>query len=297
MWLFFALLTPLFWAMVHVMDARCVDAIFEKPWMGAVTGAVASIVIFIPLPFLLLFYTDWVVPDVHVILLTLAAGALIQLSQVFYFQSLAYSESGIVAAYWNMVPTMLPFMSFLILGTIFPPGKYIGITILIIASIGMCLVDSNLKARWRSFFLMCVASVFQVVVFLIEDYVYATIPFLTGFYLITAGLILTGIVPLVSPPIFSLFRRNFTVLRSSVAIFVGVEIINLCALFTSQKAVDLGDPPLVAAVESTIPAYTFLFSFILLIFLPAFGDPVTRKHIIAKMLLVCMMVVGVYFVA
>ena len=296
MWLLFALLTPLFWAVVHVMDARCVDDIFEKPWMGAVTGAVASLVVFIPLPFLL-FYADWAIPDISILLLALAAGMLIQISQVFYFQSLAYSESGIVAAYWNMVPAMLPLASFLILGKIFPPGKYIGIAILIVASVGMCLVDSNLKARWKSFFLMCIASALQVVLFLIEDHVFASIPFLTGFYLITAGLILTGIIPLTSPKFFFLFRRNFTVLRRSAAIFVGVEILNLCALFTSQKAVDLGDPPFVAAVESTIPAYTFFFSFLLLTFLPAYGDPLARKHLTTKILFVGMMAMGVYFVA
>lgn len=296
MWIFFALLTPFFWAIVHVMDARCVDDIFEKPWMGTVTGAVASIVVFIPLPFLL-FYADWVIPDIRIALLALVAGMLIQLSQVFYFQSLAYSESGIVAAYWNMVPIMLPFASFLILGKVFPSGKYIGIAILIVTSICMCLVDSNLEARWKSFFLMCIASALQVALFLIEDYVYAAVPFLTGFYLITTGLVLMGIIPLASPKFFSLFRRNFSVLRGSAAIFVGVEILNLCALFTSQKAVDLGDPPLVAAVESAIPAYTFLLSLLLLVFLPAFGDPMAKKRLPAKMLLVCMMAIGVYFVA
>jgi len=296
MWLFFALLTPLFWAVVHVMDARCVGDVFEKPWMGAVTSAVASIVAFIPLPFLLLSF-DWAIPDFSIILLALAAGALIQISQVFYFQSLKYSESGIVAAYWNMVPAMLPFASFFVMGTVFPTGKYFGMAVLIAASIGMCLVDSNLEARWKSFFLMFFASSLQVILFLIEDHIFATIPFFTGFYLITVGLILTGVVPLASPPIFTLFRKNFSILRRAATIFVGVEIINLCALFTSQKAIDLGEPSLVAAVESTIPAYTFFFSTCLLILLPAYGDPLAKKNIKAKMILVCAMMVGVYLVA
>lgn len=296
MWLFFALLTPFFWAIVHVMDRRCVDDIFERPWMGAVTSAIASLVVFLPLPLLLLF-NDFVIPDTATILLALLAGMLIQLSQVFYFKSLRYSESGIVAAYWNMVPAMLPFASFLLLGAVFPSEKYLGIAVLVIASIGMCLVDTNLSGRLKSFFLMFVASVLQVAMFLIEDRVYAAAPFFTGFYLITTGLILTGIAPLMSPPIFSLFRRNFNILRNGTAIFLGIEIINLFALFTSQKAVDLGDPPLVAAVESSIPAYTFILSIILLALAPAFGDPLARKHLAIKMVLVAAMVIGVYFVA
>ncbi|HLC76396.1 MAG TPA: EamA family transporter [Candidatus Peribacterales bacterium] len=296
MWLFFALLTPLFWAVVHVMDARCVDDFFEKPWMGAVTSAIASLVVFIPLPFLLISF-DFILPDIRTALLALFAGMLIQLSQVFYFQSLKYSESGIVAAYWNMVPAMLPFASFFIMGAVFPTEKYFGMMILIVASIGMCLIDTNLNARWKSFFLMFVASSLQVVLFLVEDHVYAVTPFLTGFYIITSGLILTGIAPLASPAIFSLFRRNVGILQSGAAIFLGIEVINLIALFTSQKAVDLGDPPLVAAVESTIPAYTFLLSGMLLVIFPAFGDPLARKNFALKIFLVAMMAVGVYLVA
>lgn len=174
MWLLFALSTPLFWSIVHVMDSDCVDEIFEKPWMGAVTSALASIVVFVPLPFILPF-VSWEIPKLEIILLSLGAGMLIQISQAFYFQALAYSESGVVAAYWNMTPALLPLATFIATGSILSTTKYAGILILITASVGMCLVDTNLETRWRSFFLMLTASFLQVIFFLIEDHIYQQI--------------------------------------------------------------------------------------------------------------------------
>ena len=42
MWLVFALLSPLFWAIVTVLDRHCVERIFDRPWMGVITSALAS---------------------------------------------------------------------------------------------------------------------------------------------------------------------------------------------------------------------------------------------------------------
>src|SRR5687768_7864430 len=115
MWLFFALLTPLFWSVVHVMDSHCVDEVFEKPWMGMITSALTSTVIILFVPFIFPYFSDSALsPPIYYILLAILAGMFIQISQFFYFQSLAFSEAGIVAAYWNLTPALLPVISFLI---------------------------------------------------------------------------------------------------------------------------------------------------------------------------------------
>ncbi len=296
MWLFFALLTPFFWSIVHVMDAHCVEDIFDKPWMGAITGSIASLIILVPLP-IILPLIQWEMPSHKIVILAILAGCLIQVSQALYFQALAYSESGIVAAYWNMTPAMLPIASFFVANTVFETSKYLGISILILASVGMCLIDSQLQTRWRSFFLMLSASALQVIFFLVEDYIFNYIPFLMGYFLITIGLIIAGIIPLLIPKVNAVFRKNAPALSQAAKIFLSIEIINLCALFTTQKAVSLGIPSLVAAVESTIPAYTFLLSIVLLKFFPVVGDKRAYEHLVSKLHLVTLMIIGVYFVA
>src|SRR3989338_5945652 len=256
-WLFFALLSPLFWASTCVMDSVCVKEVFRKPWIGIVTSALASLVVFLAVPFIAPF-VEWSVPSWQIVGLALLAGALIQISQVFYFQALSYSEAGIVAAYWNLTPALLPITSFFILDQVLEVPQYIGIGVLIFASVCFCFLDANFAFRWRSFFLMLGASILQVAALLFEDRVYEQAPYFLGFLLITTGLILMGISPLLLPSALKVFRSNLPALRPIASIIVGIEVMNLLALASSQRAIDLGVPSLVAAVETMIPAYTFL---------------------------------------
>lgn len=296
MWLFYSLLAPLFFAIVHVMDAHCVDHIFEKPWMGVVTSALASLLIFILLPFIAPFVT-WEQPEITYVVLAFLSGVLIQASQGFYFKALSYSEAGIIAAYWNFIPAFLPIFSFIIFRDVLQVPQYVGIIILILSSVSLCLIDSNFHTRWNSFFLMLGASLLQVAAYLIEDRVFEKVPFFMGFLFITAGLVFTGTLPLLLKKVRNSLKRNFHKLHPAVSIFIAIEIANLCALAAAQKGIDLGIPSLVAAVETTIPSYTFLLSLVFLYVYPKFGDRDTFHRLPVKLSLVGIMVIGVWMVS
>ena len=296
MWLYFSLLAPLFFAIVHVIDKHCVEEIFEKPWFGMITSALASLVILAPLPYILPFIS-WNWPSFNIILLALVAGALIQFSQGLYFQALDYSEAGIVAAYWNMVPALVPMLSFFILRQRLTFLEYIGIAILILVSTAFCLIDTNLESRWKSLLLMFVAGVMQAIMFLLQDIVYANAGYIESFLIITSGLIIAGCSPLILKNVRKQFCSEKSVLIPAAKFFVIVEIANLIALALSQKAVDLGVPSFVAAVESTIPAYTFVLLIILTNIFPRFGDPEAKRKIGTKFLLIGMMVFGILLIA
>lgn len=296
MWLFFALLSPMFWAIVHVLDAHCVDRVFDKPWMGVITSSLTSLLIVLCLSFVLPF-GKWSLPESNIFLLALLAGTLIQISQIFYFQALDYSEAGIVAAYWNLTPALVPFASFLFWGKVLAGWEYLGIGVIVIASVCFCLFDSNLKTSWMAFWLMLIASCLQVNVLLLESEVFKHCDFLIGFWLITLGISISGTLPLMFSRIRSVFRKNLLSLQSAIPIILGIEIANLLALFMSQRAISLGVPSLVAAVEATVPAYTFALSIILLTFNSSFGEPQVWHRFPIKLGLTVLMAVGVRMVA
>ena len=295
MWLFFALLTPVFWSFVHVLDSHCVERVFEKPWMGVITSALASTVVFILIPFILPEILNNP-PQLIYILAALFAGFLIQVSQLLYFKSLEHSEAGIVAAYWNFTPALLPFAGFFLAHDLLPINKYIGIGVLVTASVLMCTLDTNFDKRWLTFFWMLIASICQVFALLLEDAVYNNVSYLLGFFMTTSGIVITGILPFVSKHVRGVFSRNMHRLKPAMHIFFGIEIINLCALATSQRAISLGNPSLVAAVETTVPGYTFLLSIVLLRFWPSLGDNEAYNKLFQKLLLVALMVIGVWLV-
>jgi uncharacterized membrane protein len=296
MWLLFALLSPLFWAIVHILDRHCVERIFDRPWFGVITGALATVVIF-PFALFALLVVPLELPTWEFILWALLAGALVQLSQVFYFQSLNNSEAGIVAAYLNTVPALLPVASYLLQGTILKGWHYTGIMVLVVSSICFSLLDTNRQTRQQTFWFMLLASVLQVGALLIEKHVFEHSTFLAGFLTFTIGLVLSGLMPLAIPNIRSAFIRNLATLRPAIPIIIGIEMANLIALFMSQRAIDLGIPSLVAAVEASIPGYTFLLTMAWVSRRKKFSENEVGQKIGLKLLLVAVMAIGVWLVS
>lgn len=197
MWLVFSLFAPFFFAVVHVMDSYCVEDVFEKPWMGMITSAIASVIVFLPLPYILPFL-NWSFPGWHIVIAAFASGALIQLSQGLYFQSMSYSEAGIIAAYWNMIPALIVILSLVFFGNTLSIYEYIGIAILVIASTYILLADENFEFRIKAFLMMLCASLMQSMTYLVLDAVYKTISFGHAFIYVTAGIVCAGLSPLLA---------------------------------------------------------------------------------------------------
>lgn len=295
MWLFYALIGPPFWALVHILDSHCVGNVFDRSWMGVITSSLATAGIFlIALPVFLFGDYDLQLPALKFLLLAIFAGGLIQLGQAFYFNALEKTEAGIVAAYGNFTPTLLPVASYFLLGDVLEPWHYVSIGVLVIASICFCLIDISRKGNCDSIFLMLVACAIQVSAILIEKYVFKEGDFLVCFGFIIMGVILSGILPLfISSTVRNAFINNAPKLKPLAPVFIGIELANLIALYMSQKAIDLGSPTLSAAMETTVPGYTFLMTMLLLGLKHRFGDKEASYKIRTKLLLVGIMTVGV----
>lgn len=296
MWVFLALAAALFFALVHIIDEYCVEMIFEYPWIGVITSALASIVILVPLPFIVPF-TGWEWPPIIIILTAIFAGILIQVSQLLYFNALANTNAGIVAAYWNMIPAMLPMLSYVFLNKVLSPNQYFGIVILIFASNIMLLSDHNYGTRTKAFLLMLGASLIQAISYLFQDFVYENSTYIVGFVSFTIGIISVGLLPLIIPKIRKVLSRSSNKLLVATKIFLSVEILNLIALAFAQKSIQEGSPSLVAAVETTIPGFTFLISILCIPFFSMRYDEKIFSNLGRKISALSMMIIGVYMVS
>jgi uncharacterized membrane protein len=297
MWLFYALLGPPFWALVHILDSHCVGNVFDRPWMGVITSSLATAAISL-IALVVLPYENWQMPQWQIIALAMLAGGLIQLGQVFYFQALEKTEAGIVAAYGNFTPTLLPLASYFFMGDVLQPWHYVAIGVLVIASICFCLIDIKRHGKWDSIILMLLASTVQVSAILIEKYVFSNCAFYIGFAFVILGVVLSGIIPLfVVPTVRKAFFINIPKLKPLATLFMCIEMANLVALYMSQRAVDLGSPSLAAAMETTVPGYTFLLTILLLTLKPRYGNEEARYKLRTKLVLVGIMTLGVIQIA
>lgn len=295
MWIISTLGASLCFAVVHIIDEYCVDTLFKRPWMGVVTSSVTSLVVFLPLPFIIpLIGWDW--PSAKIVLIALSSGVLVQISQMLYFYALSNTNAGMIAAYWNLIPAMLPILSYFLLGRTLTTNQYIGIIILIFASNLLLLSDYHLRTRSSAFFLMIGASLAQAFAYLMQDYVYSNTYFISGYTLFTFGIIATGVIPLIFKKVRLIFVHSPQIKRFSF-LFLLVEGINLIALALAQKAIAIGNPSLVAAAESTIPGFTFVIGIMSLPFIKMTYGIEIISSIEKKIASLILMMIGIYLLS
>ena len=295
-WLVLALISPVFWAIVNVLDSYCVDEVFDRPWVGMITSALAMLA---ALPFLAvgLIFTGVSPMSAETVGLCVLSGFVFMASQFLYFKVLSVTESGIVAAYWNMIPLFLAVVSFLLLEERLTEARYAGIAVLILASVAFCLLDGSLESRWSSFWMMFAGAWLQVAYFLVQKQVFAISPVYQAFLLITLSMVVAGLSTLLLPRCRRIFRGNWPRIRPTLRLLFGIEVANLIAIATGQYAVSYGMPSLVSAVEASLPAYTFVLSLVLFAVTRKYGEQEARQWLPAKFLLVTAMVFGVWLVS
>jgi drug/metabolite transporter (DMT)-like permease len=296
MWLVFALLSPFFWAVVHVLDSYCMDEVFDLPVLATV-GSGFTMLAALPLLAVGLLFTGWQEVGADVLLLCLLTGGLYMASQWLYFRALAISESGIVASYWNLTPVLVMAAGYLFLGEVLAPVQYLGAGVLIAAAVLFCLLDGTETGRWRTFLLMAGGCMLQAGYFLMQKVLFDRCAVYQVFVLTTAGMAACALLPLA----LGRYRRgwvaNWPKVRKAVPFLLVIEVCNLMAVGLSQVAVSLGPVSLVASVEASMPAYTFGVSVALWAIFRKYGEEEAKQRLVLKLLLVAAMVFGVWLVS
>jgi uncharacterized membrane protein len=295
MWIQYALFSSLLWAIVHVLDEHCVDKIFSKPWLGVITSSGISAGIFLLVPILKI---PIVIPQWDLLVICLVTGAIIQLSQFFYFRALDFSDSGTVAAYWNLTPIFLLIISYWLFGYFITANNYLGIALLLIASIGLCAID-RFSNRWDTLYLMSIAAGLQTIVVTIEKYIFDRTDFFGAFLSITTGIIISGLASLLLKEVRSTLVVDLPKIKQALPIFIAIEVVNLVALYTGQIAVKLGVPVLVSAIEASTPAYAFGLSLLIALWKRRIDlQPLreTKRKLSLKWGFVGLMIMGVWLI-
>jgi uncharacterized membrane protein len=291
MWIQYALFSSFLWAIVTVLDEHCVDNIFSKPWLGVITSSSISVGIFMLVPFLNM---PIVIPQWDILLICIFTGIVAQISQVYYFRALDSSDAGTVSAYWNLTPTFLPVISYWLFGYLITGNNYIGIGLLLVASIGLCVID-KFESKWDTLYLMSIAASIQTGTVLLEKYIFDRTQFFGAFLTISASICLSGLFSLGMREVRVSLVKDLPKIKKALPVFIIIELINWAAIYTGQSAVKMGVPSLVSAIEASIPAFAFAIS------LTVMGvshkiDAETRRKLPIKWTMVALMMTGVWLI-
>ncbi|QQR78067.1 MAG: EamA family transporter [Candidatus Moraniibacteriota bacterium] len=263
-WLFIALVAPLLWAIVNLIDVYFVDSIYSDEYDGAIVSGAFQL-----LPWLTVLVGAWrfSLPNAGVLSLALS-GALFVWANFFYFKALfAKNDASLVQLLWNFTVPMTMLLSWVMYRDVLHANQYIGCLLVFLGVSALHLSKSfSLNQLTPLLAPMGSAVVFLSVSMLLASHGYSLSDgiFFDGYLLFSSGAI-AGTLFLVA---FRRLRhgsgnlaRIFTLSRSYFLVFFSAEALALVGTMFSQRALDLSpSSALVATIESLSPIIVMLFS-------------------------------------
>lgn len=294
-WLGLALLTPVLWSIVVLIDDNLVRGIYKNPFTGAVISG-----LFGSLPLVSLVWLDAVEIAPKVAAAGLASGFLTVMYYFYYFKALEREAPSVVVALFSLTPATLPFLAYLLLDERLSVMQLVGFMVVLLFTLMLAVVDVKKFKFSKALAPVFVAVVLMDLVLICEKYVYQHISFYTGFMYFSAGMALASVVMFsaalykakaAKKPLVLLTKKQYVV---AALLFLSLtESINIAAEFTSNLAVSKGPVSLVEVLQNTQPMYMLIISLLLFPFFPKYFREAGQGRIGYKFVMMLGILAGV----
>ena len=297
-WLTLALLAPLLYAIIILIDDNLLRTVYKSPQVGAAISGVFGLVPALVL--LILGHGDLSMPF-GLALLSVVAGLILVISYYFYFQGFESANPSVVAAVLTLTPVLIPFVAHFLVDERLTGTAIAGFIILVVAAFAYTSVDTKKITINKTLLPVLVAALMLDGVAVANKFVYQRADFYAAFIYFSLGMLVGGLVFWViakqSAPqgIFKQLRTKGS--AKLVALLVMVELLSLTAEFMHDRAISLGSVSLVGVLENLQPLYVLLIALLLFPFFPKQFREAGAGHIAIKLALALVMVGGVFLVA
>jgi drug/metabolite transporter (DMT)-like permease len=120
-WLFWALLTPAFFAIVNLLDDNLLRKVYRSSYFAAIISGFFGF-----LPALLFPIVSFTIPPMFVLFLGILAGVCTVFYYLFYFKGLESEYPSVVIAMFALAPALIPFLSYFFLHEQLTKSEYLG---------------------------------------------------------------------------------------------------------------------------------------------------------------------------
>jgi hypothetical protein len=269
-WFLLALVAPLLWAMVTLVDTYLVHEVFEDPIDGTVISGIFQSVPWLLVP---LGMIDFQYPGAAIAIHAYAAGALFLLSFSAYFKALfVVNDGALLQLLWNLAVPAVPFLAWLLIGERLEAGHYLGIG-LAFAGVATFGFDPHMQTRIgaRIALTMLAAIVMLALSMVASRLAHQLTPSDDAFWSIyllfcagasAASLVLLAIRGHVNAGVQG--RRILHIGRQHFVVLLLAEALSLVGTLASQGAIRMAPAvSFVAVIESLVPVFVMVASILL----------------------------------
>ena len=294
-WIFPALASHFFWALVNIGDKYIVGNRVKNPYVYLMWLNMIGIVTLLLIPFV-----DFYVPEPRFLLWIALAGALWFFGGLPYIRAVQIEEVTRINIWWNLIPVFALLIEFFVVGKRFAAFELLAFAILVS---GAFLASLHAGKRTivlsKAFPLMIVSTAAFAAYAVIFSDVLQSAPFVVAFIWVHSMAFVSSFSLLA----FRSVRRDFlTELRAltagmRVAVFVQA-LLDSTGVFFSQWALSLASAALVFSLEGSQVIFVFTMASLISVFAPKFlKEELDFRNVMLKFAAIALMVIGVGLLA
>lgn len=291
-WLFYALLSPLLFALVNIADDNLVRRVYKSPEFGTIVSGLFAL-----LPLGALLFIPFKVPDLQVVFFALLAGFLTTVYYLFYFKALLVEAPSVVISLFQISRALIPFLAYFLLKEMLRIDQYIGAAVIFAGAVGITAVDIKRFKFSKALLLIFTASMMTATIAILDKTVYSRTDFFNGYVFFCLGMGLGAGALMAVTKEGRKFPRNFVgKFKSFIFLFILTEFLNIGAEFTLAYAISGGPVTLVKVIEGMQPLFVLFIALILYPFTPKYFREAAQGQIPKKIFFIFIMLLGLYFI-
>jgi uncharacterized membrane protein len=299
LWLFFAFIGPICWAMSVHLDKYLIERYFKNSSV-IVMMVFTSVVAALMMPLIWYFYPAVLDMPARDAVLVAAIGLLDSVALLFYMRALQTEEASDVAPFFQTIPLFGFVLAYLLLGETLNAWQGLGAALIIAGGLSLSLRRRAGGSRLNMslialMFACCLVFAFNSVafkLFALRDDFWTTV-FWQG-----AGQVAFGVIAM----FMAKERRHFLMMLKTntvpvLAVNATNEVVYLAGNLGAGYALLLAPVTLVQAVSSTTTMFVFIFGIILTVFFPRLGrENLSLRNLLRKGAAILVVAIGAYLV-
>ena len=296
MWLVFALIANVFYSFTAIFD-QLLRRNHIKHNVSVTVLWVASffIVWLLSIPFIHVSVPAW--PQLAA---ALAAGVIIVMVAVPYFDALAAEEASRVMPIWQFSSVVVLVISAVFIGEKLLPRHYYGFVAMLLGSM-LLAVDRSVRGFKvnRALLLVLAAAALWGVGLVLTKFLYSTETFWNGFVWFGVGHFIGAGVLLLVPKNARIVHNELRKLtKGGAALLAATTVATFVADITSLFSIKSGPVSLVSVVGGTQLLSLFILTVIISRYFPKIlKENISRKALLTKLAAIVFMIAGLYLIS
>jgi len=294
-WFIFALLTPILWAVVNVVDKFLLTKHIKNP----ISYQIIEILLYIPIIFLLLILAP-IVFSFPFFLLGIAIGLIELVSILLYNRAIMLEEaSRVISLTYLHVIFVLP-LAYVFFGELLNVQKYFGVMLLVIGALLISYKKIKIR-KWKfssALKLILIIVVFWALINVLGKYTLGFMNYWSLMFWLTIGYMIATFFLLFFKKLRQSFLRDIKKLNKKI-LYIRIlgSVFYYVGLTFFYIALSIGSVSLTTAVTSIQPFITFLYTTTLTLFAPkVIKEKIDKSTLTLKLIAIFLIFIGTWFV-